>query len=215
MPSICIGSLSVCMAQVYLLTSAGEPDPGSNNLYVTDSIVSLGINLEVAEGTKHEPKNGCGDICYTYDEDDKVTGTTLDMVFCKTDPELDVLLLGGDTVADGFGVTIGYSAPPVAGSTQPKVAVEVWTKNIQGTDVDDDYPFIRWGTGGSTWRPNNRALANGPIPNPFAGKGREAADYGDGADGFWVVPTDRLWFYQGDPGPLPDSMCGSQELVAS
>lgn len=212
--SECFHTLSVCMSRVAKLAPDGSPLAGEKNLYVTDSIISLTMAIQLKEGAEYEQENGCGDLCFAFENPDQIKGLDLQVSFCQEDPELTVLLSGGDLIETG-GETTGYAAPYVGTVANPDgVSLEVWTKNIQGSALDADYPFVRWVFGRTSWVIADKTFEAGPIVHPFTGKAQENASWLDGPVNDWPYISDRLWQYNGDT-ELPESECGAQELVAS
>lgn len=214
MATTCFHTLSVCMARVSQLDANGAPLAGTTNLYVTDAIISLTLQLQLKAGQDFEQNNGCGDLCFAFKERDQIKGLNLQASFCHADPELTVLLSGGELITS-VGDTVGYAAPEVGTVPQENgVGLEVWTKNIQGSALDPDFPYVRWVFGRTFWTPADRTFQAGPIVHPYTGEAKENANFGNGPANDWPYTSDRLWQYAGDT-TLPTSECGSQELVAS
>lgn len=213
--SQCYHTLSVCMARVAVLDTDGEPLAGEGNLYVTDSIISLTLAPQLKEGAEYEQENGCGNLCFSYTNRDQMKGLDLQLSLCQEDPELTQMLTGGDLITtDGYGTT-GWAAPYVGSvPNENGSSLEIWTLNIQGSSLDDDFPYVRWVFGRSYWTPTDKTFAAGPIVHPYVGHADENANWGDGPVNDWDFISDRLWQYNGDTD-LPTSECGAQELVPS
>lgn len=210
----CYEELNVIMARVCRLNSNGSPKAGVGNLYVTESIVSLTMAIQIKAGASHEAPNGNGRLCFSYDEPDIIKGLNLQSAWCQDDPELRAMLSGGDLITTG-GVTTGYAAPKVGTSPDTDgCSLEIWTYNIEGSDIDPDVPYVRFVFGKTTWTPADTTFANGPITHPYTGKAKENKNFLDGPANDWPYTSDRLWQYNGDT-ELPESMCGAQELIAS
>lgn len=215
MATECFHTLSVCMARIGRLDTDGSPLAGAGNLYTTDAIVSLTMALQLKEGADFSQDNGCGNLCFAFKERDQIEGLELQTSWCHADPELAELLSGGDLITDGYGDTTGYAAPYVGTIPNPDgVSLEIWTKNIQGSALDADYPYVRWVFGRTFWTPADRTFEAGPIIHPYTGEAQENSNFGDGPVNDWPYISDRLWQYNGDT-TLPTSACGAQELVAS
>jgi hypothetical protein len=202
------------MSRVGKLAANGHPLAGAKNLYVSDAIISLTMAVELKAGQDFEQNNGCGNLCFAFKERDQIKGLDMQVSFCHADPELAQLLSGGDLITDG-GDTIGYAAPEVGTVPNPDgVSLEVWTKNIDGSALDNDFPYVRWVFGRTFWTPDSRTFAEGPIVHPYTGNAEENDNFGDGPANDWPWTSDRLWQYAGDT-VLPSSECGASELVAS
>jgi hypothetical protein len=210
----CYHTLSICMARVAKLASNGYFLTGSKNLYVTDSILTLTLQLQLKAGADFEQDNGCGNLCFAFKNPDQIKGLNLQASFCQEDPELTELLSGGTLIASG-GNSIGWAAPYVGTVPNPDgVSLEVWTQNINGSDIDASYPYVRWVFGKTRWTPADKNFAAGPIVHPFTGVAYQNPHFEDGAAEDWPYVSDRLWQYAGDTD-LPSSVCGGQQLTAS
>lgn len=214
MSSQCYHTLSVCMSRVAKLAANGAPLAGAKNLYVTDSIISVTLSVQLKAGQDFEQDNGCGELCFAFKNRDQIKGLDLQSSFCQEDPELTQLLSGGDLLTTG-GNTTGYALPYVGTVPNPNgVSLEIWTKNIDGSAVDASYPYVRWVFGRTYWTPADTTFAAGPIVHPFTGKADENAHWDDGPVNDWDYISDRLYQYNGDTD-LPTSACGAQALIAS
>lgn len=214
MASECYHTLSVCAARVGRLDTDGSPLSGTGNLYETDSIISLTMGIELKEGADYEQNNGCDNLCFAFKEQDQIKGLNMQVSFCQEDPELTELLSGGDLITSG-GNSIGYAAPAVGTVPNPDgVSLEIWTKNIQGSAVDADYPWVRWVFGRTKWTIADKTFEAGPIVHPFTGKAEENENFGDGPRSDWPYISNRLYQYAGDTD-IPTSTCGALTLTGS
>jgi hypothetical protein len=189
---------------------------GANNLYVTDSQISLAIGLNNEAGDDFTQKNGNGDICFSFLDPDKFKNLTFALSFCDHDPQAQKLLIGGTLITD-TGDTIGVAYPRVgtAGNIDG-VSMEAWTYNMEGSGVDPVYPYVRHVFGQTRWTPADKTLENNPIVMAYTGVGYENSNFFDGpAQDCPFVVEDQwssLYAYFGDT-TLPDPVCGTQELV--
>lgn len=214
MASNCYHLLSLCRIRVARLESNGVPDPGAGNLYVSDAAINLVVGLEISEGTDHEQKNGCGDICFAFTERDKIKGLNLEIQLCDADPEMAELLTGGELLTSG-GETVGYALPPVGEvGNEFGVSIEAWTKNIDGSTLDANYPYVRWVFPKTFWTFADKTLEDAPIVQAFTGKGEENVNWFDGPANDWDYTSDRLFQYAGDVA-LPAATCGATALAVS
>lgn len=214
MPTNCFHTMQLCRLRVARLEANGVPDPGDKNLYVTDAQISLTLGLDITEGDEFEVKNGCGDVCFAFADVDRIKGLNLEIELCMADPELFVLLTGGDLLTVG-AETVGYALPPVGETgSEAGCSLEAWTKNITGSDLDADYPYIRWVFPKTRWTFADKTFENGPITHSFTGKGYENSNWHDGPANDWDYTSDRLFQYAGDTA-LPAPVCGAQTLLVS
>lgn len=214
MASNCFHLLSLCRIRVARLEPNGVPDPGAGNLYVSDAQISLTLGLEISEGDDFEQKNGCGDICFAFKDRDKIKGLNLELSLCDADPQMAELLTGGTVFTSG-SEAVGYALPPVGDvGNEFGVSVEAWTKNISGSTLDADYPYVRWVMPKTFWTFSDKTFENGPIVQAFTGKGEENANWHDGPANDWDFTSTSLFQYAGDTS-LPTAQCGSQTLPVS
>jgi len=218
----CFGSVQACAMRVGKLDDAGAPDPGADNLYVTDSLITVQTSYEIETGAEFIQKNGCGAICQNFKEQDKLKRVTLALQLCQFDYELLALMLDatpiiGDVVtANG---TIGIVLPSSTAPASNGVSLEIWSKAWDGgsqavsSGGDPLYHHFAWPK--TTWVPGQRTIEAGIMVIPVDGIGTENPTIGDGP-----VDDFPIW---GPEGPelvwlddsIPDAVCGYQALVAS
>lgn len=223
MPSpSCYGSIQACRLRVGMLDDGGAPDPGTTNLYVTDALISVQTSYEIETGEEFTQKNGCGVICQTFKEDDKLKRVTLELQLCQFDYELLAMLVGGSlitgTIVDPGGAPIGLDLPPSTAGAQNGVSMEVWTKAWDGgsqpvsSGGDPLYHHFVWPK--TTWVPGQRTLESGILVVPVSGTGVENPQALDGPANDWpVTPQGAEMVFLDDQ--IPEAACGASELVAS
>lgn len=216
--STCYTSVDICALRVAKLTAAGAPDTGADNGYVTDATISLGITVEVRDGEELEQINGCGAICATLKEPDKVKRVSLDLDLCQLDAFLIEFLTGASTFVDGSGDAIGQQLPAVGTEAGP-TCVEAWSKAWDDSSQAVDpfttpnetyihwvFPFTRWVQGAFT-------LEHQLMIVPLTGDGAENDQItADGPFDDWPVEVAGVggvtriggWFF--DPA-LPTVAC--------
>lgn len=130
----CYGSLQVCATRVATLAANGEPDPGPENGYVTNSLISMDIAVELADDVDLEKLNGCGDLCQSYFKQGAIKRATLSGAFCELDLQLGNLLLGGQLAraGGGAGAVFGWQAALPTDPTPNGVSLELWTRAWDG-----------------------------------------------------------------------------------
>lgn len=119
---VAIGQLNACVVRAARLDADCSPTGGANGGIVTAGLVTLNADPDIEEGTVFEPKNACGDIMFTYEQEDKIKRYNFTGEFGFHDYEMMALLFGGTTIlgkagGDFAGEVIGYadrlySAPP-------------------------------------------------------------------------------------------------------
>lgn len=218
----CFGSIQACRLRVGRLDAGGAPSPGANNLYVTDALIQIQTTYEIETGEEFTQKNGCGAICQTFKEDDKIKRVTLELQLCQFDYELLEMLLGATLITSDLvtpGGAIGIDLPPSTAGAQNGVSMEAWTKAWDGGEQpvsalgDPLYHHFVWPK--TTWVPGQRTLESGILVVPVSGIGTENSTIGDGpANDFpiWGPEGAELVFLD---DTIPDAVCGYQTLAAS
>lgn len=214
MATECFKLLQFCRIRIADLYSNGVPAQGAKSLYVSDQQISLTIALNLSTGDDFEQKTGCGDVCFSFKDRDKIKNLNLTLSICTHEPELTQLLVGGDLLTSGSD-TVGYALPAVGSVGNVNgVSLEGWTKNIRGSTLDEDFPYVRWVFPRTYWTPSDKTFENGPIVAAFTGTGEENDNWFDGPVNDWDFESGRLWQYAGDTA-LPTASCEAVTLVAS
>jgi len=134
----CFGSLQVCAMRVALLDETGAPLPGANNGYVSDAVVTIDVGVELSEGDDFELKNGCGNICQTFKDCDRIKRLNLSLELCQLDYELVQMLVGGTLFTDSgsgiLGTPLGWEFPASTDPCEDGVSFEFWTKAWDGAE---------------------------------------------------------------------------------
>lgn len=131
MANVCYGSIQACLLRWANVTAGGAPQPGASNGYRTDSLIQISVSTELEAGVDVTKKNGCGSICQSFKEADKIKRVSLSTSLCNLDSELIQLMVGGDTFRSA-GTTLGYQLPTVDDDAPNGGCLEVWTKAWDG-----------------------------------------------------------------------------------
>lgn len=220
----CFSVVNFCELLIARLDAAGEIDPGSTSLYVTESGIELGMNPVVETAQRFTQRNGCGNFCAVVDTDcDVVIAYTLSLQLCEWELELAEILQGGtsETTADGTGeVVIGYQDPDPTAACYNGVCVEAyamaWDGDEQATHpVTDEPAYMRYRFPKVRWTPGQSTLVNGIAVWPVTGRAvpNSAAGLGPNCDWPAVVQGPRAYDLV-SASDLPSAACGLQELVA-
>ena len=132
---LCLGELNVAVFRIARLDSDCTPTGGANSGVVTAGLITLTADPDIEQGTTFEPKNGDGDIMFTYEEDDKIKRYNISGEMGFLDFEAMELLFGGSTVlgrAGGSfaGQVIGYADRSYTAAARNGVYLEVITRAI-------------------------------------------------------------------------------------
>lgn len=133
--NVAIGQLNACVVRAARLDADCQPTGGVNGGIVTTALVTLNADPDIEEGTVFEPKNGCGSILFTYEEENKIKRYNISGEFGFHDYEMMALLFGGTTIlgrAGGAyaGKVIGYADKLYSAAPGNGVYLEVITQAI-------------------------------------------------------------------------------------
>jgi hypothetical protein len=133
--NVAIGQLNACVVRAARLDSDCSPTGGANGGIVTAGLVSLNAEPDIETGTVFEPKNACGDIMFTYEQEDKIKRYNLSGEFGFHDYEMMALLFGGSVIlgkAGGSfaGKVVGYADRLYSDPPRNGVYLEIITTAI-------------------------------------------------------------------------------------
>lgn len=215
----CPGSVQACRLRVARLEPNGVPDPGAENLYVSDAMIRLSAEPEVSEGEDLEQKNGCGDIIVAYRSPDAYKHINVELEIAHPDPELIELIAGGAVLKLGDD-TVGYKYPAMRTAfNENGVSVEAWSKAIVDGQLATIKPYHRWVLGKvRNWQIGQRELQNDILATVLSGQAIDNPNWHDGPANDWYDLTDddydTAFAHVRDVG-LPEASCGYQTLAAS
>lgn len=221
----CFGSLQVCRLRVAELDAAGEAVAGVSNGYISDAVVKVDVGVEIEQGDELTLKNGCGDVCQSFQGSDKIKRVTLAMDLCQLDSELVSLLVGG-TLIDSAGDTIGWALPSIDDAAPNGVCLELWTKAWDGTEqatpasLGGAAAYFHWVFPRATFTLGDVTMENDIMVLPLTGYGNENSSLNaDGPYNDWPgavaaaggFPTAGGWFLD---DTIPEAVCGFVEVPA-
>ena len=131
-----LGQLNACVVRAARLNANCVPTGGVNGGIVTAGFMTLTAEPDVEEGQVFEPKNGCGALLYTYEDEVRVKRYNLSGEIGLFDYEMMALLFGGSLVlgkAAGTyaGKVIGYADKAYDAAPGNGVYLEVIVQNVQ------------------------------------------------------------------------------------
>lgn len=210
----CGASIQACAERIAVLEQDGVPLPGSGHLYVTDALVKLEATPVYYKGVEIEVPNACGNLCVNYKARDVLKRYDLALELCSIDPELEAMLVGGESFTSG-GLTVGGSVPAVGTIGAPYgVSVELWSKHIVDGDQDGVHPWIHWVIPRSYWQPGKNTWDVNHMQRLFDGFTSENPNWFNGPSNDWTFSSDRsiAWAFT---TTIPTPACGAQTLPAS
>lgn len=220
-PEICATPLHVCRFRVTRLDSDGAVATGPNNAYVSDNLISVGVNPNVEIGLESSLIGGCGCIVATRKDPDRLKRFDFTINNAALEPAMLEMMLGGDLISDTSTepVPIGLWYPDQIGCefVPVWVAVEFWADAWDGDAADPDWPYIHFIYPRMTWQEGPRTHGNEftqPVINGFT---RSNASWGLGPYGDLpeAVPTGAPggWFYTSEIPPAAE--CGYQTAASA
>ena len=211
----CLSSVYASRLRVSRLHDDGSLDPGTQNLYVTDSLVSIGQTPNVQNGEEFTQRNGSGGVCVYVTEQDTIVRYDLALSLCQLDAELIELLTGGRVLTSG-GVTVGFAVPSLD-AIAPSVLVEAWSEAREGSaQAAEDGAALYWHHVWTNvqWTLGAFTLERGILTVPLTGKAVENPSMGLGPGAAWPETiTEAYAFFLDDE--IPDAVCGYQTLVVA
>lgn len=211
----CLSAVMACRLRVARLHDDGTLDPGAENLYVSDAIISIGSDPDVEAGTVLTQKNGCGRVCVRRRSDDETLAYNLTMSLCQLDAELIEMLTGATLITVG-GVTVGLQRPK-QGDAKPLVCVEAWQEARNATEqatFGGALLWWHWAWPKVKWTAGQHTLEEGVLTVPLTGYAEENDQMGTGPAADWpdlITAAESFWL----DDAIPDAVCGYQELVVA
>lgn len=134
--SINLGQLNACIVRAAGLNANCVPTGGVNSGIVTAGFITLTAEPDIEEGQVFEPKNGCGALIYTYEDENRIKRYNLSGEIGLFDYEMMALLFGGSLVLGKAGGTyagkvIGYADKAYNAVAGNGVYLEVIVQNVQ------------------------------------------------------------------------------------
>jgi hypothetical protein len=210
MANLCGASLQCVAIRVTELDAGGKALPG-NVMYVTDNLVKIDFNPEMESGQEINTKNAAGNLCVVYQSPDLMKRLNLSVEVCVPDPELEVLLSGGDLFLEGTEVQ-GFSYPPLMVDSNPNgVSIEAWTRYVVDGYQPAEQPYMWWTFPKAKLGKGNRTIDVNAMGNVYDGFAIENPEWDNGPMGDWLWPSDRV-VQVCFTDTVPTVQCGAQEV---
>ena len=198
MPQDYASSVSGVAIRATRLTPSGAPAQGPTASYVSSKFVSLSFTPEYESGDEFTQKAADGTVCASFKAPDTLKRVTMSIAICEPDPEFTEILAGGTLLKDDEGNTVGYSAPTIGQDATPNgVAIEVWSKAIQGGKKAAANGFFHWIFPYTQMHQSgDRVIENGLLATNFEGWGVGNKAFADGFDSISTNKPTALWPFE-------------------
>jgi hypothetical protein len=183
----CYQSVKVCATRSAELDASGAPledmpmmgrvNGSAYNLNPRE----LSISPVVRDGQRIEVENGCGDICVTFEDCDKITNYELEVTLCDLDLEYLLIHVGGTAILT-LTDTTGWIHPPLSAACPNGVEFNFWTQAWDTSQqVAAPFDYWHWVFPKTTWTVSDWDFENDALEVTLSGKSFENANIGDGA----------------------------------
>lgn len=139
----CFPQMKGCALRVTSLNLNGTTLIGSDTMYATPALVSLGITPVYKDGTEISEVDACGVTFVDVKGDPSLTRYDIDLDVWSTDPQyLAIVIPDGDVLTGGSGEK-GFSYP-APGTVTGQFSVEFWQQIINDNNLDPNFPYAHW-----------------------------------------------------------------------
>lgn len=153
--------------------ACGRPIYGDNGQGVSDGFVSVQWTANTDESDEINQTNANGDRCLYAPPEQRLTGYTMELLFCGVDPEMFSLMTGQRVYLDANGNPIGFAINSKVSLNGQGFALEVWagskptnTCDTPGVSAEYGYFLAPFLTGGIL---GDYTIENGAINFTISG----------------------------------------------
>lgn len=214
MAVVCGVSFGLCAVRVTRLDENGVAVGGAGNSYVTDKAVSIGLSANISTGNTFELRNGCGCSISRFKDVDVFNWFEFSFADGALEPEMMAMMMGTDGIT-GDGNTLGmhFGGALDCSDAEPTVALEFWTKHLNGNTQDTTYPWVHWVFPKTIWQIGDNTAENDYLQTALSGFSRAnpiwgGGPYGDGPPDGSDVIEGAFWKTAVTP-PTADCASGS------
>lgn len=129
--AVCLAERSVCAIRTVRLGADCAPLTGATDGAIAVGVMTANWALDVQDGTKFEPLDGCGRLVYTAEDPPVVKRGTLTFELATLDLEAVELMTDASLLLNGAD-TVGIADPGAGTPFKNAVAIELWTKTAFG-----------------------------------------------------------------------------------
>lgn len=213
----CGVSFGACLVRITRLDENGNVIAG-DNAYVSDKLISVGVNPNVEAGDSFSVRNGCGCSIARRRFPDTFNWWELSLNTAALEPQMIAFMLGAATIVDGADV-VGVAWPDALDCDEqsPLVAFEFWTEHVVGSGLDATYPYFHHVYPAVTWVMGDNTFESGPASPTLNGVSETNGNwgggpYGDGPPDGEVIAEGGFW---ATDDALPTAACAAAAVTSS
>jgi len=207
--SVCGVSFGACLVRITKVDENGNVIAG-NTAYVSDKLVSVGVNPNIETGDSFSVRNGCGCSIARRAFPDTFNWWEIAMSAAALEPNMIAFMLGAETIEDGADVVgVAWPSALACDEQSPLVAFEFWTENTVGSGLDATYPYFHHVYPAVSFVMGDNTFEAGPAQPTLNGKSKTngnwgAGPYGDGPPDGQDISEGGFW---ATADPLPTAAC--------
>lgn len=180
----CGVSFGICAIRITKVDATGAVLDETDNSYVSDKAISIGLSPNIEAGNNFSLRNGCGCSLARFKANDIFNWFEFTFADGALEPEMMALMLGAETIVDGVDV-VGLAFPGAldCSDDEPAVALEFWTKHIVGSSQDGTLPWVHWVFPKTVWQLGDNTAEEDFMQAALSGFSRTNTQWGDGPYG--------------------------------
>lgn len=216
MANACGVSFGACLVRVTRVDENGNVIAG-NNAYISDKLISVGVNPNIETGNSFSVRNGCGCSIARRSFPDTFNWWEITLNSAALEPQLIAFMLGAATITNGADV-VGVAWPSAleCDEQSPLVAFEFWTEHTVGSGLDATYPYYHHVYPAVSFVMGDNTFEEGPAAPTLNGKSKTNGNWGDGPYGDGPPDGEDIsegGFWASDDA-LPSASCTAQAVTA-
>jgi len=178
----CGVSFGLCRTRVTQLDGLGNVVDAVGNSYVSDRMVSIGLEPNIEQGNTFTRRNGCGCAISRFKVNDIFNWFEFTFEDGALEPEMQAMMLGSDTITDGADVVgLAFGSALACDDDPPAVALEFWTQHLdENGGLDEFHPYIHWVFPYTSWQLGGNTAEEDFMANALTGFSRSNARWGQG-----------------------------------
>jgi len=186
-------------------------------MYVSDQLVKIDFNPDMEAGQEISNRGASGNLCVVYRTPDLLKRLTIELELCIPDPELEVLLSGGEVFFDSAqpADVVGFKYPKLMVDPTPNgISVEAWTRYVIDGYQPPDQPYMWWTFPRMYLRKGNRTIDVNAMANVYDGYAIENPSWNGGPLGDWTQDSDAV-VQAVFTDTVPQAQLGMQQVPGS